>query len=265
MKYRYLIIAGLILMGLSLVLVACGQASQPTKPPPVAEATQAPPPTAAPVSCPAPAACPQPVVKDVPNQDLWASSPHADASAQAFNHWNDIKANPQGIPVTCAKCHSTPGYLDFLGVDGSAVGVVDSPAITGTVITCVACHNIATQTMVSVTFPSGVAVGNLGPEARCMVCHQGRASKASVDTAIQAQNLATADTVGPKLSFVNIHYFAAAATLYGSVTHARLRVPRQIVQPQVCPRRWHGYLCVLPRSPHPAGEAGYMQAVPHQR
>jgi hypothetical protein len=95
--------------------------------------------------------------------------------------------------------------------------VVDSPAITGTVITCVACHNIATQTLISVTFPSGITVGNLGPEARCMECHQGRESKVSVDKAITALNLANVDTVSDKLSFINIHYRAAAATLYGSV------------------------------------------------
>ncbi len=218
MKYRHLIIAGLILMGISLVLVACGSTGQPTKPPPVVEATQAPPPTAVPLKCPEAPACPQPVVKDVPNQDAWASSPHADATAAAFTHWNDAKANPDGIPVTCAKCHSTPGYQDYLGADGSAFGVVDKPAITGTVITCVACHNVATSMLVSVTFPSGVTVGGLGPEARCMECHQGRESKVSVDKTIKALNLADVDTVSDKLSFVNIHYRAAAATLYGTIT-----------------------------------------------
>ena len=217
MKYKHLIIAGLVLLGLSLVIVACSTGvAEPTKPPPVLEATQAPPqPTA--VKCPEPAACPQPVVKDVPFQDLWLASPHTNTQAAAFNHWNDAKANPQGIPLTCAKCHSTPGYQDFLGVDGSAAGMVDSPAITGTVITCVACHNVATQTLVSVTFPSGVVVGNLGPEAICMECHQGRKSTVSVDKAITALNLADADTVSDKLSFINIHYRAAAATLYGAV------------------------------------------------
>jgi hypothetical protein len=215
MKFKHTIIAGLVLLTASLVLGACSKASAPTLPAPVLEATQAPLPT--PAKCPEPAACPEPVVKNVPNQDLWASSPHADAKAAAFNHWNDAKANPNGIPVECARCHSTPGYQDYLGADGSAAGVVDSPAITGTVITCVACHNIATQALISVTFPSGVVVGGLGPEARCMECHQGRESKVSVDKAIKDLNLTDADTPSDKLSFINIHYRAAAATLYGAV------------------------------------------------
>ncbi|MFQ6014472.1 MAG: cytochrome c3 family protein [Anaerolineae bacterium] len=152
---------------------------------------------------------------EVPFQELWAASAHADAAAEAFTHWDE--EDPKEVPDRCAKCHSTPGYLDFLGVDGTAAGVVDNAAPIGTVVTCAACHNEATLTMTSVTFPSGVEVTGLGREARCMQCHQGRQSTVSVNDAIAEVGLTDEDTVSEDLGFKNIHYFAAAATQFGGV------------------------------------------------
>ncbi|MBC7259972.1 MAG: hypothetical protein H5T65_12075 [Chloroflexi bacterium] len=122
------------------------------------------------------------------------------------------------MPAACAKCHSEGGYLDFLGLDGSAAGKVDANAKIGTVVSCTVCHNAATVKMTSVVFPSGVEVTDLGPEARCMQCHQGRAFKGSVDAAIEKAKLTDPDTPSPDLGFTNIHYFAAAATQFGTVT-----------------------------------------------
>ena len=157
---------------------------------------------------------------DIPYVEaLWSMSAHADTTAEAFMHWDED--NPPAVPVGCAKCHSTPGYQDFLGADGSAAGVVDTPAPIGTVIDCTACHNAATEALSSVTFPSGVEVKNLGAEASCMVCHQGRESKVSVDKVITDAGLVDPneqDTADKALSFKNIHYKAAAATLYGGIT-----------------------------------------------
>jgi uncharacterized protein YjdB len=154
-------------------------------------------------------------VPEVPFEQLWEGSGHADFGAVAFTYWD--KSNPPAIPTNCARCHSTPGYLDYLGVDGSAVGTVDKTAPIGTVVSCTACHNSATTALTEVTFPSGVKVTGLGDEARCMVCHQGRESTVSVDKAI-ADNVSytDADSKGDgKLGFKNIHYFAAGATLFG--------------------------------------------------
>ena len=161
--------------------------------------------------------CPEPVVKEVPFQDAWANSPHADASAEAFIHWNE--EDPKEVPASCAKCHSTDGFLDFVGEDGSASGAVDKAAPIGSVVTCVACHNASTAAMTSVVFPSGAEITGLGSEARCMQCHQGRASKNQVDKSIEDNGLTKdLDSVNAELGFVNIHYFAAAATLYGTET-----------------------------------------------
>ena len=197
------LLVGLLLLG-SVALASC--AGPTPTPEPTATPTEAPP------EVPTPA--PPEVALEIPFEDEWASSGHADAEAEAFRHWDED--DPPEVSTSCAKCHSTPGYQDFLGIDGTAAGVVDNAAPIGTVVTCVTCHNEATLVMDSVTFPSGVEVADLGREARCMQCHQGRESTVSVDEAI-AEVGVEEDTVSEDLGFKNIHYFAAGATQFGGV------------------------------------------------
>lgn len=163
----------------------------------------------------------------VPFEADWLASAHADSSAEAFVRWDN--EDPKEVPVACAKCHSTPGFLDFLGVDGSAAMSVEAAAPTGTVISCEACHNSGTQALTSVVFPSGLEVSGLGPEARCMQCHQGRASTASVEQSIANAGLTAEDedTVSSDLGFTNIHYFAAAATQFGTLAQGGYEYPGQ--------------------------------------
>lgn len=150
--------------------------------------------------------------------DLWVASPHADVEAEAFNHWNE--EDPQEVPASCAQCHSTDGYIDYVGADGTDAGVVDAAHAVGSVVTCDACHNQATINMTSVTFPSGVEITDLGSDSRCMVCHQGRASSVNVKNDIEAAGVEDMNAVSEDLRFINIHYYAAAASLYGSEVHA---------------------------------------------
>jgi hypothetical protein len=146
--------------------------------------------------------------------EAWVESPHADTTAEAFNHWNE-EADAV-IPVDCARCHSTPGYRDYVGADETAFGSVENPAPLGTVITCDACHAPTATQLASVVFPSGVELGDTGDSARCMVCHQGRASTDSVNARFTELSLVeTPDQPSADLRFINIHYYAAAATLYG--------------------------------------------------
>lgn len=157
-------------------------------------------------------------VSVVPFEEQWASSPHADAEAEAFVHWNED--DPAEVPTSCAKCHSTTGFMDFVGADGSAFGSVEAAAPIGQVVECQACHNDVTQNLSTVMFPSGVEVTGLGPEARCMTCHQGRASTVSVNQGFVDAGLdpvADLDTVSEDVGFTNIHYYPAAATQYGTV------------------------------------------------
>jgi cytochrome c1/nitrate reductase cytochrome c-type subunit len=151
---------------------------------------------------------------EIPFLEQWSGSGHADAEAEAFTHWDED--DPAVVAVACAKCHSTPGYRDFLGADGSEPGVVDEAPPVGTTVECVACHNEVTLTKDSVVMPSGIEITGLGDESRCMECHQGRESTISVTEAISSAGVTDDDTVSEDLGFLNIHYFAAAATKYGT-------------------------------------------------
>lgn len=151
----------------------------------------------------------------IPFLSEWAGSPHADFTAEAFIHWDED--DPAEVPDRCAKCHSTPGHLDFLGADGSEAGVVDAAAPIGSVVECVACHNDVSLTKTSVVMPSGLELTGLGDEARCVECHQGRESKISVDASIESAAVEDEDTVSEDLGFRNIHYYTAAVTKYGTL------------------------------------------------
>ncbi len=175
----------------------------------------------------------------VPFVDEWTKSPHngfqkdkPGEMSEAFTHWDE--ADPKVVQQACAKCHSTPGYQDYLGADGSKPLVVDKAPATGTTIQCVACHNGITDTLSSVQFNSTVMVedkaqpvviSGLGPEARCMVCHQGTASMTQVDAQIEKFKATDPDAVVAPIKengkdvafgFINVHYYAAAITLYGN-------------------------------------------------
>lgn len=218
---RFILLALLVLViGL---LAACGQ-SEPPAPQPAA--TQVPCPECPacteaaacpePQACPEAQACPEPVVATVPFEEQWANSPHNDITSESFIHWDGD--DPAVVPANCAKCHSEPGYLDFLGADGTEAGVINAENFpTGTTVTCAACHNDVTITKTSVMFPSGVEITDLGDESRCMECHQGRESKVSVDASIEEVGLTeNVDEVSADLGFRNVHYYAAAATQYGA-------------------------------------------------
>lgn len=243
MRYprRSLVLLGVLLLLMSLLLVACAddggtaQATQVVTLPAEAVTEAAPevvntevPADTAEATAETPAATAEAPAADssgsataigdveVPFFTEWMSSPHNDVEAEAFNHWNE--EDPAEVPTDCAKCHSTPGYKDYVGADGSGVNVVDAPAPLGTTIQCTACHNNATIVKTSVIFPSGIEITNLGDESRCMECHQGRASTVSVEQRIADAGLTEdLDTVSEDMGFTNIHYYAAAATQYGTL------------------------------------------------
>ncbi len=208
----------LVLLGVMIVvgaiLAACG--ATPTTAPNT-EGTEAPVTTAP--------------IPDTPYLTDWQGSAHANVADEPFRHWDDATENPDGVPTTCAKCHTSDGYQDYLGLDGSEAGKVDAavPADHSQGIQCVACHNAGTISKTTVMFPSGVEI-SAGDDVRCMECHQGRESKVSIDAAIvkfgedvdvDAVPAPFKDDQGKDvtLGFKNVHYYAAAATLYGGMTH----------------------------------------------
>jgi len=201
-RYSYLSI-GILALFLVLALVACDEeAEETTTTTTTAEPT---PTTEAPMDEPAIA---------IPFLADWEGSGHNDAAAEAFVHWDED--DPAVVPASCARCHSTPGYLDYVGADGTAANAVDAESHPiGTTVQCEACHNPVTLTMDSVLMPSGIELTGLGDESRCMQCHQGRHSTVSVNAAIEDVGVDD-DTASEDLGFANIHYFAAAATKYGT-------------------------------------------------
>jgi len=199
-KFALVIILGLAVLALS----ACAQAT-PAPEVPQEVPTQ---------ECPEPEPCPEiPETVDAPFEELWKESPHADKEAEAFRHWDE--EDPMEVPVACATCHSSTGFQDFVGADGSEMFVVDANASVDTVIECQTCHNDATMALSTVKFPSGVELTGLGSEAVCMTCHQGRASKVQVDEAVANAGVGD-DEVSADLGFINIHYYAAAVSRYGT-------------------------------------------------
>ena len=208
---KILIVLGVILI-LGVIITACGST-----------------PTAAPTQPPAPTEPPA-LIPDTPYLADWQAGAHANVKDEPFRHWDDVTADPDGVPTFCAKCHTSKGYMDYLGADGSEAGKVDAavPATEAQGIQCVACHNPVTFSLTQVTFPSGVTI-TAGDDTRCMVCHQGRESKVSVDAQIEKFAVKDVDAVVAPIKddkgndvafgFRNVHYYAAAATLYGGMTH----------------------------------------------
>jgi hypothetical protein len=154
--------------------------------------------------------------KYVKNLSDWSKSKHADFTSEPLRHFDEDGS----ISASCARCHSKYGYIDYL-----PDRVVNASAKLGSKISCAVCHSedgdgttryakrTAGDALDNVTFPSG-AGATLGDASNlCMICHQGRASKVQVDTAIANDPV---DNSINNLTFVNIHYFAVAATLFGT-------------------------------------------------
>jgi hypothetical protein len=190
-----------------------------------------------PTVTPTPQPTPTEIVVEVPNKDVWAGSAHADVKAEAFNHWNE--ADPKVVPAACARCHSSAGFVDFI-TNGKVTADVPAPA---GVIVCVTCHNDKAEALTSVTFPSGKVVQTSEEgEAICMTCHQGRESKVSVDKQIANFNATDPDKVPAPIKdangkdqafgFLNVHYFAAGATLYGSQAEMGYEYPGKSYDPK---------------------------------
>jgi hypothetical protein len=222
MLKKSLLIAGAMLV-LVAILAACAPAATPapteapvkaTEVSPTAVAPTAVPPTAVPTADPAEAIKP-----------IFAASGHADAKALAFTDWDAGKE----VPAACARCHTSAGFQEYIATGKVAAGM----PVPNKTLECATCHNDTANKLSTVTFPSGVTIENLGPEARCMTCHQGRESKVSVDAKIekfgikdvdaQVQPLIGKDAAGKEtktnFGFSNVHYFAAGGTLYAGEVH----------------------------------------------
>jgi hypothetical protein len=141
----------------------------------------------------------------------WEASAHADSGLLAFRNWNS--ADPAEIPADCAQCHSTPGFLDFHGADGSPAGSVEQAVAVGGTVECEACHNEAIEQIEDVALPSGHVLTRQGDNATCASCHAGRTAGSEVAALVDGARL---DVVDPTLRFINVHNNPAIALLHGS-------------------------------------------------
>jgi hypothetical protein len=152
----------------------------------------------------------------------WQLSGHGATDEEPFRHWDEDGGE---VPSSCAKCHTTGGFAQFATGDP----ITSHLATSG--VDCWACHtsfnlfvNTATRWDVSedgdplepVEFPSGALLTLENSGNLCMSCHQGRSSGLDVDA---ATDNGVANGVDPSFDFVNIHYYAAAAVLFGSEAH----------------------------------------------
>lgn len=141
----------------------------------------------------------------------WWGSGHADVTSRSFTYWNT--ADPAEIPANCAKCHSGPAFLDFLGQDGSAEFKVDAPGPIERVITCEVCHNEKAHALEEVSFPSGEKLKVVEGNALCGTCHSGLSAGTRVASVISGK---VDDVVVPDTTFITPHYYYAAATAFGT-------------------------------------------------
>lgn len=145
----------------------------------------------------------------------YAQSGHADRTSPSFSNWDNN--DPPLVPANCAACHSTTGFLAFLGEDGSTPGTVEEDSPVGTVITCGACHNPSAHRLTQVAFHSSQVVAGLGSEAVCLVCHQTRQSTEGIEGIMRGVG---EDEIMAGQGFINPHYNFAASTQYGGAARS---------------------------------------------
>ncbi len=142
---------------------------------------------------------------------------HFAGSEEAWRHWDE---DPQ-VEGGCVKCHQAEGLPQFLENEAN-ISMPQSGSMN-----CATCHDdLAAFTRYApeeVEFPSGAVVNTGSTDANlCLECHQGRSSSASVERAVAGMD---PDTVGEGLRFINIHYFPAGATLFGSEAQGAYQYP----------------------------------------
>ena len=155
----------------------------------------------------------------------WAKSGHGDLTSDAWRHWDPEEEGGE-VPSYCAKCHGAMqegdpqpdvGFLEFV-----ETGDNTNPVALPLGLQCINCHRFWGPTIYGdldtyaslepVEFPSGDDLSLWSPSNICMTCHQGAESGVQIQALIDASD-------GP-YEFLNIHYYPAAAVMFGSESNA---------------------------------------------
>jgi hypothetical protein len=168
---------------------------------------------------------------------------HFAGDTMPFRDWD---SEDYTVPYRCVKCHTATGLPAFLKAGGTMV--VDGKGTTLTTgvgpmhsangFMCSTCHNEEKfperYTVASVVFPSGKTVSFGGKDKDgafvadeanlCILCHQGRESTLSVNNALKGKE---DDTVDKAISFKNVHYLGAGATLFGNDAQGAYQYDKQ--------------------------------------
>jgi hypothetical protein len=171
-----------------------------------------------------------------------------------FNAANAPWGDHNGWAKECIRCHTSQGFQDYAGVDGSAgnttglfapTSVASSTTAACTAagtcnpdsyaygpLQCVTCHNPTIdpntgsgQLTTVYWYDAGWATSPIAASTKsstvdaatgiCVQCHQARESGASIRQKIAAK-LPTSDDSKFGGSFMNPHYLGAAATVFGA-------------------------------------------------
>jgi hypothetical protein len=159
-------------------------------------------------------------------RDQWARSGHGSIADDAWRHWDEDGE----VSSSCAKCHSAEGFLEYAA---TGANVAAAPLPVG--LDCVGCHQqfptifdypASYPFLDPVEFPSGAELSLHDRSNLCMTCHQGRESGKNVE-----DEIADDGGMGP-YTFINIHYYPAAATNFGSEAYGAVHYPDKDYRPR---------------------------------
>jgi hypothetical protein len=158
----------------------------------------------------------------------WQLSAHGALETEPFRHWDEDYEpdgfTPAGISSSCTRCHSSAGFTQL------AMGDATTSHYPTTGVDCWACHNqtdlfadpatrysdlVTNPALEDIVFPSGDTASFDNNSNMCMACHQGRSSTVQVDDATP-NGTEQSPVDYDSYNFINIHYYAAAATLFGT-------------------------------------------------
>jgi len=133
---------------------------------------------------------------------------HFAGSQEPWRHWDEEGE----VPISCSKCHSAEGLPLQVKEGTTAV----QPVSNG--LDCATCHNAMPEftryQIATVKFPGGAELDTGNKDSNlCITCHQGRSSTVRVADSIAGLDL---DAVSSTLKFLNVHYYPAGATLFGT-------------------------------------------------